>query len=204
MKKILTLIALCALLAAFTATAQASPVYGTDHYDSGDFTFGQKSDIFQANFSISENQAVWIFTDSYYKHNTDFGIILWDADTGKMVGANEDGNTSQVSHADTSKDGGNSRVGSNDAVIIRSDLKAGNYIITLLPFVNGQPADNYHFNHIDDFLAYRAKFTDAFTGDFSLNVVYKGGGTPAVPIPASALLLAPGLAAIGMLRRKFA
>lgn len=198
MKKLFILFALCALMAMFAASAQAELVYQTDVHK-GSFT--EKSYVFSETFTISEEQTVWIFTDSYYTTQVDVGFVLWDDTTGKYMNAAEDNNRADlfVYHADKSTDGGKSKIGHLDAVLERT-LGPGTYRVTLIPTIDGQSAYDVPTESIEEFYADRETFIGDYSGDFRLKIVY---APSAVPVPASALLLAPGIAAITALRRKF-
>lgn len=200
MKKLITLVALGLMLVAFSATAQASLIYQKDSH-TGNFQY--YNEVVKTDFSIADAQTVYIYTDAFAKFGLDTGILIWDANTGKMMGANENGQLTSFTHELGTENG----LKAQDAVI-QIDLPAGDYIVTLIPFVEGIYADRIRYNTLDQFLEARDLMLPADLASntltdtrYSFNIVYAPAS--AVPIPASALLLAPGLAAIGALRRKF-
>lgn len=192
MKKIFALFALCLLLAAFAAQAQAAPL-GV-HW-STDVKFDQK--VMTYNITIPEDGIVYIFTNN---SKMDVGLYLWDA-AGKRVSSNENYNSTSIEHWEHGSTGKTtSQMAVKDAMIAIF-LKAGEYQVSVTPTMGNFDATDQGWRNLATLIAQRdASPNTNLNGNAStLNVVYQASP---VPIPASALLLAPGLAAVGVLRRK--
>ena len=200
MKKTLTLLTSCLIFVAFAAAAQASSI----NWGSGQQHISSPNDLYHVEFSIATARTVVIYTNA--GSHFDAGVYLWDSNKN-FIDANEDGYKYSVDfngHSDSISD--------RDAYI-EIALQPGTYYMTLAPLVDGEYADSTYFSTMDDLIAYREGKAPAGlpgyydgTGEFRfyvLNINSASPYIPAVPLPASALLLAPSLAAIGILRRKF-
>lgn len=193
MKKIFTLFALCLMLAGFSVQAQASLVGVHD-----EFQVDLNSQIEMLQIDIPYDSVVYLFTSA---SSANVGLYLWDA-AGNKIASNENTSDPFVIHwKDGATDGSmdTSTIAMTDAVI-QISLAAGTYYVSVVPTYSSFNATNQVFDNLADLTAFRnAKGTGSINIDSTLNVVYQ---TSAVPIPASALLLVPGLAALGVLRRK--
>lgn len=199
MKKILTLLTSCLVFIVMATAAQATPI----NWHSGEQHLTSPNDLYHVQFSLTEKRTVVIYTDA--GSHFDAGVFLWD-ENKSFCEANEDGYMNSVSF-----NGHNQSIHYRDGYI-EITLEAGDYYMTLVPLLDGEYADTMNFNNMDELIAYRegkpamdlSQYFDG-SGIFQFHVLGVDSAspfTPAVPIPASALLLVPGLAAIGMLRRK--
>lgn len=200
MKKILSLFALCLTLAMFSAVAQAAPA----RYDFCG-NLNQYNDIIGKEITLQYEQTVYIYT-STAGSSFDLGLILWDS-AGNMVSANEDGAVTQLDYSGLVGGASPVNLHRKDAVI-KITLPAGTYHVSLLPVIDGEYANDIPYPNRTVYEDYRGSknpisAADYFNGstEYAYHIVYDMS-PQAVPVPATALLLLPGLTALGVLRRK--